>query len=388
MNQSKIRIEKLQQKLRAEGLDGMLVAGVDASFKYLLDLDNIWFQRYSVTRRPFHPGYQATLSRPECVLYVPAEGEGFVVTVPFRKNDLKDVEWPVIVSYVDGFYKYFGDRVKGYTRMGVSFACGRELNNMVLAGNPKAEIVPAERLIEDLRKIKDEKEISILRKAAALTDAAMEEIADTLKVGVTARQVEEHLMEFGLRHGAEDWSFAGSCYPTIRGCEGWEGGFPSGRDVPFNDHTGVTFDFGYVLNGYCSDYGRSFFVGPASDDVKEAYAALQAAQVKCIADIVPGKTSVTDIAWMLYDNLKPYGREHQLTRMEDGVMGHQIGIEVHELPWINFKSEGVFLPGMVFCCEPKLRVPGEMFMRCEDMVLITETGAEFLTTFDRTRFQL
>ena len=71
-----------------------------------------------------------------------------------------------------------------------------------------------------------------------------------------------------------------------------------------------------------------------------------------------------------------------------GMMGHQIGIDVHEIPWLHNTTPEVFQPGMVMCIEPKLWLPGEAFMRTEDMVLITETGCESLTVFDRNCYEL
>ena len=67
---------------------------------------------------------------------------------------------------------------------------------------------------------------------------------------------------------------------------------------------------------------------------------------------------------------------------------HQIGINVHEHPWINTEVNQTFKPGMVMCIEPKIWLLGEAYIRVEDMVLITEEGAESLTTFDREKFEI
>jgi Xaa-Pro aminopeptidase len=69
-------------------------------------------------------------------------------------------------------------------------------------------------------------------------------------------------------------------------------------------------------------------------------------------------------------------------------MGHQIGTEVHENPWLEPDSKEALRAGMDMCIEPKLWVPGEYYLRLEEMVCVTETGAAFLTNFDRELFEL
>ena len=70
------------------------------------------------------------------------------------------------------------------------------------------------------------------------------------------------------------------------------------------------------------------------------------------------------------------------------MMGHQIGIDVHEEPWLHDGSEDIFKPGMIMCIEPKILLDDEVVMRVEDMVLITEDGCESLTKFDRDLYEL
>ena len=79
-----------------------------------------------------------------------------------------------------------------------------------------------------------------------------------------------------------------------------------------------------------------------------------------------------------------YGKYLRGQRM----VGHQIGVEIHEEPWLRPDQDCEFVDGMVFCIEPKLWKKGVFFLRVEDMVLIKNGKAESLTTFDRERFQL
>ena len=67
---------------------------------------------------------------------------------------------------------------------------------------------------------------------------------------------------------------------------------------------------------------------------------------------------------------------------------HQIGIDCHEFPMITPQYNEVLKPGMIFCSEPKMMFENECYMRVEDMILVTEDGAEFLTNFDRDLFEI
>ena len=107
-----------------------------------------------------------------------------------------------------------------------------------------------------------------------------------------------------------------------------------------------------------------------------------------IADLVPGKTNIKDIDGMVRAEVTRLGFGEFMTNKEKGVIGHQIGIDVHEMPWMNKFVDFVLQPGMVFCSEPKMWFPGECYMRVEDMVLVTETGAVSLTEYDREQFEL
>ena len=70
------------------------------------------------------------------------------------------------------------------------------------------------------------------------------------------------------------------------------------------------------------------------------------------------------------------------------MLGHQIGIDCHEIPMVNKASDYVMKPGMVFASEPKMWIQDEMYMRVEDIILVTEDGAEFLTNYPRDMFEI
>lgn len=122
--------------------------------------------------------------------------------------------------------------------------------------------------------------------------------------------------------------------------------------------------------------------------IVDAYKALQTAQLELLDHIKPSVSMSCTFA-KLHETLSRLGYGENLRNFANiGMMGHQIGIDVHEIPWLHNTTPEVFQPGMVMCIEPKLWLPGEAFMRTEDMVLITETGCESLTVFDRNCYEL
>ena len=390
MNMSKKRIDALQQLLRQDGVSAAIYA-TSPHFIYLLDLPTFWIQRYGVTQGPKPGRERSTLTRPETMIFVPAEGDPVVFTIPQRKKDLEEVEYPVIVTHLD----YFANKLEPYIHGGtvaVGLACQDSLTGMVKEADAchggSVAVIDGEDYVRKLRMIKDEKEIGLMRKVAALTDYAMEEIVKILKPGITPYQVEEKIAAIGEEAGCEDLSFGGACIGVEKGHPTSNDPYIFPKNRPFRLQTGIAFDMGYLLNGYCSDYGRSFYLGEPSKEAVDSYAALQAAQQYVVDHIVPGKTPVASASDMLFEGLEQFGRGHQLRNHVDGVQGHQIGLDVHENPWLARGSKGVFLPGMIFCLEPKIFIPDEIYMRVEDMVLVTETGAEFLTVFDRSKFVL
>ncbi|MBT3275712.1 MAG: aminopeptidase P family protein, partial [Spirochaetales bacterium] len=151
--------------------------------------------------------------------------------------------------------------------------------------------------------------------------------------------------------------------------------------------TTIFFDIGFVVDGYCSDWGRSLYFGEPDKNLIEAYRSLQKAVIDAVGSIQAGKTRVCDMYTLIEDSLDGSGYgDYIRARLPSKNVGHQIGIEVHELPWLVPANEEIIRPGIVFCLEPKLWDDGNYYIRVEDMVYITEQGAETLTKFDRDLF--
>ncbi len=138
---------------------------------------------------------------------------------------------------------------------------------------------------------------------------------------------------------------------------------------------GVSFDFGAITQGYCSDFGRTIHIGTPNEEYERVYDLVIAAQEAGRQAAVPGATG---------------GDVHRATRqvIEEGGYGdwfrhrtgHCIGLDVHELPYISEEDNTPLEPGMLFTIEPSVFWPGRVGVRVEDVFLMTETGTTSINT--------
>ena len=186
----------------------------------------------------------------------------------------------------------------------------------------------------------------------------------------------------------QDFSFPPTCGFKTRNTEAAKDALVFSRDTKLIKGTAIAFDVGYMNHGYCSDWGRTVYYGTAPELVKNGYHALQAGQQSMVSKIIPNKTNINELYGMVLKKVTELGYGDYLRYQEQGMLGHQIGIDCHEHPMLNNAIDFVLRPGMVFCSEPKMFFENECYMRVEDMILVTETGAEFLTNFDREYFEV
>jgi len=236
------------------------------------------------------------------------------------------------------------------------------------------DLVPVEGLVEKLRAIKDEAELSSIRKAVAVADEAFKHITGFLKPGITELEVALELEYFMRRNGASGISFDSIV------ASGPQGSLPHATPSQRVIETGdlVTMDFGAIYQGYCSDLTRTVFIGEARPKEKEVYNIVLEAQKAALAAVAPGKkaNSVDQVAREIISR-KGYG-----DRFGHG-LGHGVGLAVHEQPRLAKSDETVLEPGIVVTVEPGIYIPGWGGVRIEDMVLVTEQGCEILTQAEK-----
>jgi len=227
--------------------------------------------------------------------------------------------------------------------------------------------------VEKLRAVKDDSELALIRRAAAIADAGARELPEMLRHRPTELGVASELDYFLRSKGCQ-----GVAFQTIVAA-GPHSAFPhhDNQDFKIRD-TSVICDFGVYVGGYCSDITRTFLVGKADRRLSEAYEAVAAAVRAGTALVRPGRPiREVDLA------CRAALRERRLEQYFVHSTGHGIGLEVHESPAAGPRSKDILRKGMVFTIEPGVYIPLLGGVRIENDVLVTATGAEVLT---RSRF--
>ena len=247
-------------------------------------------------------------------------------------------------------------------------------------GSLAERLRPTERLVEDLRAVKDAFELEILAKSAAALTPVAEVAFATVRPGVAERDVAAAI-ESALRQAG----FERPAFDTIV-ASGPNAALPHHRAGDRRIKTGdlVVLDFGGVLDGYCSDLTRTVSVGPPSEEIRRIYAAVLAAQQAAVAAVGPGvDASTVDRA------ARAVLEQAGLGEAFGHGTGHGLGLEVHEEPRLSRTSAGTIppprplQPGMVVTIEPGAYLPGWGGVRIEDDVAVTSDGRAVLTSVPR-----
>jgi Xaa-Pro aminopeptidase len=243
-------------------------------------------------------------------------------------------------------------------------------------GTAAVELVPLDDVLVNLRKTKDQREIGLIRQSITVAQDALMALRPALVPGKTESELAGILIMELRRRGASDASFP----PII--AVGANSSLPHYRpaDVPVAKGQFLLVDWGCILKGYCSDLTRTFLIGQVPGKLKEIYKIVLDAQLAAIAALGPGVNTVrADAAARDLITKAGYGAQfgHGL--------GHGIGRDIHELPTLRKTLPGEELrPGMVVTVEPGIYLPGMGGVRIEDDVLITESGAEVLSSLDKS----
>lgn len=233
------------------------------------------------------------------------------------------------------------------------------------------ELVPTENLVEELRIVKDQSELIFLEKAAAIVDAAVEQVAGEIKPGMTEIEVSNRLNILLRSLGAKKEAF------DLIVASGPRSAMPHAAtsERPIGVGEPIVIDIGAQFGGYHSDLTRTIWLGTINvPKISEVYAIVENAQAAALEAIRPGMPCAElDAVARGCIERAGYGEffGHGL--------GHGVGLEVHELPVVSRFGKGEIKPGMVFTVEPGIYIPDVGGVRIEDMVLATDEGFRLLT---------
>lgn len=240
---------------------------------------------------------------------------------------------------------------------------------------PNAIFSNASDLMRPLRRIKTPDEIEVMRRAGAVTEAAFTEVLKKLKIGMTETEICAEV-DLQLRaHGAIGPSFTTAMYnsgPNRPVALGHENTY---KNTPLVPPVALLFDFGAAFEGYCYDYGRTIFFGEPDAEMMRVFNTIMASQSAGIAALKAGAATCEEVdraaRKVVIDAGYGPGFRHRL--------GHSIGLDVHEPPFLTEGDNTPLEEGMAFTIEPSIFAPSNYAARIEDIVIARPGGGEALT---------
>jgi Xaa-Pro aminopeptidase len=237
-----------------------------------------------------------------------------------------------------------------------------------------ADLMPTRGLVEGLRAVKDPDELDAIRRACAISDEVYALLSHERLVGRTEAEVAWWIERTFREHGAEALSFGSIVASGENGARPHAGAGPT--VIPAG--TLVTVDKGCVVDGYCSDCTRTFATGELPSQLADAYALVARAQLDGLAAVRAGAHG-RDVDAASRVAIEGAG----LGEAYGHGLGHGVGMEVHEAPVLRPESNDTLVAGNVVSVEPGLYLPGVGGCRIEDLVVVTESGCEILTSFTK-----
>ena len=234
---------------------------------------------------------------------------------------------------------------------------------------PAALLVPADEVMSELGWVKDRDEVALIQKAVDISDLAFERILSLVKPGIRERELAAEMEYQMMMLGAEKPAFETIVASGHRSA--MPHGLASAKKLRKGDF--VTFDFGAIVDGYCSDITRTVVVGKATDRQKKVYGIVLKAQLAAIRKMRPGASGkAVDKAARDIITAAGYGKN-----FGHGT-GHGIGIEVHTGPGLSPRLDPKLKAGNIITVEPGIYIDGWGGVRIEDDVLVTRAGHKVL----------
>jgi Xaa-Pro aminopeptidase len=363
------RRRRLFEVMRAEGVD-LLFVGLSSDLEYLSGVERgiPFFGQSSyphgwVAGGFFRPDADPVFVLPRMVVVfdLPVRPEGEIVVVD-ETDDGSAVFERVARGLGARGTVAVGDRVWAETTLELGRIFGLD------------RLQTGSSLVNRLRRVKTADELEAMRRACRTVEHAMAAVAPQVQPGVSMAELREEV-EAQLRvAGSLTPSFATHIF-TGMDPDSLDSGAPTARD-PLSDGTPVLFDFGGVVDGYCSDFGRTIVAGEPPDGFVAAYEAMLAAFEAGRTACRPGALA-REVNAACREPIEASGLgEHFRHRM-----GHGIGLDVHERPFLSPEDETPLEAGMTFTDEPSIVVHGSFGLRIENVVVCAEGGAQVLNDY-------
>lgn len=328
-----------------------------------------------LTGRHFHSN-----ERP-LVIFVPVEGApaAIVPNLELRSFDLVGFRGEVFDWRDQDGYRHAFEALAAHMpikRLAVEGQVMRVfVHHALAAAMPGLQLIDGEKAISGLRLFKAPEDIAALEAAIRISEAALRDTLEQVRVGLTEKQVENMLMAALFSHGADDKAFT----PIVAAGDNSARPHASAReDYAIQPGDALLIDFGAAKHGFMADITRTVFVGHASDEARDVYdTVLRANRVGHEITRAGVTAHEVDDAVISVLEASPYADRIRTKT------GHGLGRAVHEDPYIMRGNHQVLETGMVFTDEPGLYQIGSFGVRIEDDLLVTEEGCRSLTTVPR-----
>ena len=363
------RQRRLAERMEAEGVDVFFLAP-SADLEYLTGIER---QIPNFGEASYASGWVAG------AFFVPGSDPVFVFPRMFAAFDLREEpegELVVVNETDDGFAAFervarglgssggvaIGDRVWAETVLNLGRILGFD------------RLRTGSTLVNELRRVKTSAELEAMGRAIRTVEQTMAAVTSLVIPGATMAELAE-AVEHELRAaGSRTPSFTTHIFTGL-GESDFDSGAKTAHD-PIPEGTSVMFDFGGVVDGYCSDFGRTVYCGDPPADYREIYEIMLAAQEAGRAAAAAG-TTASAVNAACRDPIEKAGLgEHFRHRM-----GHGIGLDIHERPFISVEDDTRLEPGMTFTDEPSIIIPGRFSVRIEDIVVCEEGGGRKLNSY-------
>jgi Xaa-Pro aminopeptidase len=242
---------------------------------------------------------------------------------------------------------------------------------------PNARFSKVLDMLGPMRAVKSEAELEVMRETNRIVDDVLAEIVPWLRVGMTEHDITSEVSRLILKHGGDGTSFESNIRALKQGV-------PRPAEVAGRRTTGaqlqkggtVSFDFGATYQGYASDFGRTVFIGDPDPELLTCHTLIMDAQAAAMTRMKSGEITCQDADRTARGIIADGGYGQYFTHR----LGHSIGKDMHETPWLIEGEETVLQTNMCYTVEPSIMLPGRAHIRVEDVVVVKPNGAHFLTT--------